>query len=173
MQGLTWILVRLVHVLTSVVWVGAAILIARHLMPAVRAAGPGGVAVMKQLTVVQRLPFKLALAAILAIASGGYLLWIDSTGFSPSWLKTGPGITYCFGSIAAFLAAAIGFGINVPTANRMGALAAVVNARPSGVTAEEGKTLEQLASRVAQGTRAVAWLLIVATVAMAIARYVP
>jgi uncharacterized membrane protein len=82
MQGLPWLLVRLLHVLTGVVWAGAAILIAGHLMPAVRAAGAGGAAVMKQLTVVQRLPAKLALLGITAIASGGYLLWIESAGLS-------------------------------------------------------------------------------------------
>jgi hypothetical protein len=36
MQGLPWLLVRLLHVLTGAVWAGAAILIALHLMPAVR-----------------------------------------------------------------------------------------------------------------------------------------
>jgi hypothetical protein len=173
MQGLPWLLVRLLHVLTGVVWAGAAVLIAGHLMPAVRAAGTGGTAVMKQLTVVQRLPAKLAFLGITAIASGGYLLWIESAGLSSNWMNTGPGITYCVGAIATLLAAIIGFGINIPAANRMGALAAAVHARPEGATSMENQTLGRLAARIARGTRAVALLLVLATASMAAARYIP
>jgi hypothetical protein len=173
MQGLPWLLIRLLHVLTGVVWVGGAILIAGHLMPAVRAAGAGGAAVMKQLTVVQRLPAKLALLGITAIASGGYLLWIESAGLSSNWISTGPGITYCVGAIATLLAAIIGIGINIPAANRMGALAAAVNARAQGATPDENQTLGRLAARIAGGTRVVALLLVLATASMAVARYIP
>jgi hypothetical protein len=173
MQGFPWLLVRLLHVLTGVTWAGAAILIAGHLMPAVRAAGAGGTAVMKQLTVVQRLPAKLVILGITAIASGGYLLWIESAGFSSNWMSTGPGITYCVGAVATLLAAIIGFGINIPAANRMGALAAAVHARAEGATSDESQTLAQLAARIARGTRAVAMLLVLATASMAVARYIP
>ena len=173
MQGTAWLLVRLLHVLTGVVWAGAAILIAGYLMPAVRAAGAGGSAVMKQLTVVQRLPAKLAVVGITAIASGGYLLWVESSGLNSHWMATGPGITYCAGAFATLLAAIIGFGINIPTANRMGRLAVMVHARPEGATSTETQTLNRLAVRISRGTRAVALLLLVATASMAVARYVP
>ena len=173
MQGLPWLLVRLLHVLTGVIWAGAAILIAGHLMPAVRAAGPGGAAVMKQLTVVQRLPAKLVLLGITAIASGGYLLWIESAGLSSNWIHTGPGITYCVGAVATVLAAIVGFGVNIPAANRMGALAAAVHARTEGATSHENQTLGRLAARIARGTRVVALLLVLATASMAVARYIP
>ena len=128
---------------------------------------------MKQLTVVQRLPAKLALLGITAIASGGYLLWIESAGLSSKWMSTGPGITYCVGAIATLLAAIIGFGINIPAANRMGALAAAVHARAEGATSDENQTLGRLAARIARGTRAVAMLLVLATASMAVARYLP
>lgn len=173
MQGLPWLMVRLLHVLTGVVWAGAAILIAGHLMPAVRAAGAGGAAVMKQLTVVQRLPVKLAFVGITTIASGGYLLWLESAGLSSNWMSTGPGITNCVGAIATLLAAIIGFGINIPAANRMGALAAAVHSRPEGATSVENQTLVRLAARISRGTRVVALLLLLATASMAVARYIP
>lgn len=173
MQGVPWLLVRLLHVLSGVVWTGGAILIAMHLMPAVRAAGAGGAAVMKQLTVVQRLPAKLAILGIASIVSGGYLLWIESAGLSSSWMRSGPGITYCVGATATLLAALVGLCINIPAANRMGALAAAVQARAEGATAEENQTLDRLAARIATGTRGVAMLLVLATASMAVARYIP
>jgi hypothetical protein len=104
----------------------------------------------KQLTVVQRLPVKLAFLGITAIASGGYLLWIESAGLGSNWISTGPGITYCVGAIATLLAAIIGFGINIPAANRMGALAAAVHARAEGATSDENQTLGRLAARIRQ-----------------------
>jgi hypothetical protein len=128
---------------------------------------------MKQLTVVQRLPAKLAFLGITVIASGGYLLWIESAGFTSNWLSTGPGITYCIGAMATLLAAIIGFGINIPAANRMGALAAAAHARAEGATLDENQTLGRLAARIARGTRAVALLLLFATASMAVARYIP
>jgi hypothetical protein len=89
--------------------------------------------VMKQLTVVQRLPAKLAFRNR-GDCVCGYLLWIESAGLSPNWMSTGLGITYCVGAIATVLAAIIGFGINIPAANCMGELAAAVHARPEGAT---------------------------------------
>lgn len=41
MQGLPWLLARLLYVVTGVVWTGGAVLIAAHLMPAVRATAAG------------------------------------------------------------------------------------------------------------------------------------
>ena len=128
---------------------------------------------MKQLTVVQRLPAKLALLGITAIASGGYFLWIESAGLSSNWISTGPGITYCVGAIATLLAAIVGIGINIPAANRMGALTAAVHARAEGATPDENQALGRLAARIATGTRVVALLLVLATASMAIARYIP
>ncbi len=173
MHGLAWLLIRLFHVLAGVFWAGGAILLAWHVMPAVRASGAGGAAIMKQLTVVQRLPLKLVVAAITTLVSGGYLMWVESGGLNSAWLLTGPGITYSAGAIATLLAAIIGFCMNIPAAIRMGALAATVAARPGGGTPEEAQTLGRLAALIARGTQSVASLLIVAVGAMAVARYVP
>jgi hypothetical protein len=59
----------LLHIVATTLWAGTAILIAGFLMPAIRAAGPGGSAVMRQLTVVRKLPEILATVGIVAILS--------------------------------------------------------------------------------------------------------
>jgi len=173
MQGTPWLLIRLLHVLAGVIWAGGAVLLAWHVMPAIRAAGPAGAAVMKELTVVQRLPARLVASGIVTIATGGYLLWVESGGLSLAWLRTGPGATYALGAAATLLAATVGFGINIPAAIRMGALAARTQTQPGGAAPEENATLRRLAALIARGTGAVALLLVVAVAAMAIARYVP
>ncbi len=163
--------VRALHILASMIWAGGAILIAAFIMPSIKAAGPAGAPVMRELTVVRRLPEVLAATAIVAIISGGYLYWIASDGFRPAWLSSSIGATYTCGAVASLLAAVIGLGINIPTANRMGALAVTLRAAGTPPTPEQSAVLGTLASRVTQGTRAVAILLAISAIAMAVARY--
>ena len=164
------LLARFLHILAGTIWAGGAILIAVFLMPAIKAAGPAGAPVMRELTVVRKLPQILAMTAVVAIVSGAYL-WTVSGGLRAAWLTTWSGLVYTVGALAALIAATIGMGINIPAANRMGALAATLHASGNQPAAEQAKILSKLALRIARGTRAVAVLLAIATTAMAIARY--
>ena len=165
------LLARLLHIVASTIWAGAAILIAGFLLPAIRAAGPGGASVMRELTLVRKLPEILATIGIVAILSGGYLYWIASGGLRSAWLHSWTGSIYTLGAVASLIAAFIGIGINIPTANRIGALAATLHSSGAQPTAEQSKILSGLALRVARGTRAVAVLLAIAAATMAVARY--
>ncbi|HTV95864.1 MAG TPA: DUF2269 family protein [Steroidobacteraceae bacterium] len=167
------LIARVLHVVASTLWGGGAILIAAYLLPAIRAAGPAGSAVMRQLTVVRKLPEALAAIGIVAIVSGGYLYWVDSRGLQASWLASGCGLAYAAGGLASLAAAAIGLGINIPTANRMGSLAQALHASGAPPTPEQSQILGRFAVRIARGTRAVAVLLALAVTAMAVARYLP
>lgn len=168
-----FLLVRVLHVVASTVWSGAAILIACFVMPAVQAAGPAGAAVMRQLTVVRKVPLVLAIVAVLAVLSGVYLYWTASGGLRTVWFHTATGVSYTTGAAAAMVASAIGIGINIPAANRMGAIAATIQTTGGQPTSAQSEILNVLALRVIRGTRAVAVLLAVATAAMAAARYLP
>jgi uncharacterized membrane protein len=168
-----FLLARVLHIVASTAWTGAAILIACFLMPAVQAAGPAGAAVMRQLTVVRKVPLVLAIVAGLAVLSGSYLYVIASGGLRTAWLHTATGASYTAGAAAALAALVIGAGINIPAANRMGAIAARMQATGAQPTAAQSEILKRLALRVIRGTRAVAILLAGATMAMAAARYLP
>jgi uncharacterized membrane protein len=167
------LLARLFHIVASTLWAGAAILIAAFLMPAIRAAGPGGGAVMRQLTVVRKLPEILASVGIVAILSGCYLYWVASGGLQSAWIHSRTGSIYSLGAVAALIAAFIGIGINIPRAKRMGAIAASLHASGAQPTEEQSKILSGLALRIARGTRVVAVLLGIAAATMAVARYLP
>jgi uncharacterized membrane protein len=165
-------LVRLLHVVSATLWVGGALVVAGFVAPAIRAAGPAGGPVMRQLTEVQRLPYVLAGAGVIAILSGAYLVWVLASGSLLNWIQTGPGRIYSLGAACAFVAAVVGLGINIPTANNLGALAASLrNAGEAPATAQTD-LLRRLSVRLARGTRVAAVLLMLATSAMATARYV-
>jgi len=165
------LIARVLHVVAATVWAGAAILIAGFVMPAIRGAGPAGAAVMRQLSVVRRVPETLAAIGIVAIASGAYLYWIASGGLQAAWLHSRSGSAYTLGAAASLIAAFVGICINIPAAKRMGALAETVQKTRVLATAEQTKILSGLARRIARGTSAVAVLLVIATAAMAVARY--
>jgi hypothetical protein len=162
---ITWL--RFVHIVAGTFWVGGAFLVAGFIAPTVRAVGPAAAPVMRHLTAVQKLPVWLLLAGLASLVSGGLLMWIVSGGSITKWVHTGAGATYTIGAVAAVAAAIIGIGINIPTAIRLGRLA--TKREDAG-----GPDLSSvLARRLANGTRAVAVLLLVAVSAMAVARYVP
>jgi len=157
---------RFVHIVTGTFWVGGAFLVAGFIAPTVRALGPAAAPVMRHLTAVQKLPIWLLLAGLASLVSGTFLMWITSGGSITHWVHSGSGATYAIGAVAAVVAAIIGTGINIPTAIRLGRLA---TKRENAHRPDLGSVL---ARRLANGTRAVAVLLLVAVSAMAVARYV-
>jgi hypothetical protein len=96
------IVVRLLHVVLGVVWVGAVTLVAFFVVPAIIAAGPAGGAVMRQLAEVRRMSLWLMAASAVTLLSGIGLYWHASNGFrSVQWLGSGPGRTFGLGGVLA------------------------------------------------------------------------
>jgi uncharacterized membrane protein len=166
-------LLRVVHVLVGAFWVGAILFMAAFLAPSVRAAGPAGGAVMQQLVQARRLPRWLLTAAFLTIVSGIGLYWVDSSGFQSAWLGSGPGRVFGLGGTLAVLAAILGAAVNFPTARRLTALAARVQGSGRPPAPEETAEMRRLQARLGRATMVAAVLLVLATLAMAVARYVP
>jgi uncharacterized membrane protein len=169
---MTVLVLRILHVAVGAMWVGAVVFIAAFLLPGVRAAGPAGGAVMQRL-IQARLSLWLMAAALLTVLSGFTLYWHDSAGFQSAWLGSGPGRVFGLGGVLALAAVIVGMAVNSPAARRLGELGGRVQAAGRAPTAEEGAAIQGLQARLARGATAVAVLLVLATVAMAVARYVP
>lgn len=171
----TWffLLARFIHVVTGVLWAGALIFIAWILLPAIRATGPSGGALMQQLVRVQRVPVYLMLLAILAILSGLSLFWLDARAFGEAWMHTGPGRTFSAGGALAILAAILGMAVNTPAAKKMGALIGSIQASGAPPSPEQGAEIERLQHRLFRATRAAAVLILLAVICMGVARYIP
>ena len=164
---------RLVHVLAGVFWVGAALFTAFFLAPSLRAAGPAAGPVMQQIAPVRRLPLYMITGMALTILSGISLYWRASGGFSNGWMGTGPGMAFGTGGALAILAGLIGVTVASPAARRSGALAAAMGKAGGPPSAEQAAEMQRLQRRMALGMTLVAWLLLLATAAMAVARYIP
>jgi uncharacterized membrane protein len=164
---------RLAHIVVGVCWVGAVVFIAVFLLPTVKAVGPTGGAVMQELTQVRRLPSYLMAGVVLTILSGLALYWNDSAGFSGPWMSSGPGRTFGLGAALALVTGIIGMVVNAPTARRIGRLGAAIRESGTAPTAEQGVEMRRLQSRLTTAMNVAAVLLLLATAAMSVARYMP
>ena len=168
------IILRLIHILFGVFWVGTAVFVAVFLIPTVRALGPGGGAVMQQLGQKQKLPVYIQLAAVLTVLSGISMYWRASGGFSnAAWLHSGTGMTFSIGAISALVAITLGIAVVAPTAKRAGELGAAMAGAGKPPTPEQQAEMQRLQMKFGKLSAVVAVLLIIATAAMAVARYVP
>jgi uncharacterized membrane protein len=157
------LVLRVLHVLAGTLWTGGAVFIAAFVLPAVRAAGAPGGAVMRALTRRGGAADLIAVFALVTLASGGYLLWIDSAGFAGGWLATGFGAGIATGAVLTLAAFVLGLAHNLPAAYALGRLGMPADA--AGVA-----RAARLRRRLALGTGTVAFLLVLATIAMAAAR---
>jgi uncharacterized membrane protein len=166
------LLLRLIHILTGVFWVGGILVFARFVFPTAQALGPAAGPVMDHLMRVRKLPRALILAGLLTVLSGLGLFWRDSMGFRSKWMGTPTAMVFGFGGLLAILALVIGLTVNAPTAQRLAALSGKIQAQGSPPTPEQVAEVQRLQKRLGVVLPLITALVVLATVAMALARYV-
>jgi uncharacterized membrane protein len=163
---------RLVHVIGGVFWVGSVMFATFMLAPSLKALGPASGPVMNQLVKVRKMPIVMMASSILTVLAGIWLLMIDSAGQPGTFMRSGTGRTFSIGGALAILGFVIGMAVNLPASKRLAALGAAAAARGGPPTAEESAELQRLQGRMGVASQIVMLLLVLATGAMAIARYV-
>lgn len=169
MDGTTTILLRLIHILAGIFWVGAVFVVAGFLLPTVRETGREGGRFMQHLTQRRRLPVFLGIAALLTVLSGFAMYGRLVSSTHGQWAGSRPGMGYGAGALAAILALIAGAAISGSAARRMAAIGRTAGA--AGPSAEQQAEMGRLQARMALGSWITAGLLAVSAGAMAIARY--
>jgi uncharacterized membrane protein len=165
------LLLRLLHILAGIFWVGAIFLIAGFLLPTLRATGREGGLFMQYLMQQRKLPVYLSIAMLLTVISGFALYGRIVSATNGAWAGTPPGIVYGLGGLSAVIGALVGMLVSGSAARRMGAIGQRA-AQSGGPTAEEQAEIERLQQRMVVGSRLVAVFLALAAAAMAVGRYV-
>jgi len=164
------LILRLIHILGGIAWVGGGIFAAFFLIPAVMGT-PAMPQVMEGLQR-RRLFVFTPIFGILTVLTGIRLLWIDSVGFDDSYMSTGPGRTFSIGGTAAIIAFILQVFVSRPAGVKLCALAAKMAGNPP---ADERQRLtveiEKLRKRNGMATMGAVSLGIIAAAAMALARY--
>ncbi len=158
---------RLIHILAGVFWVGGSLVFAFFISPAVAATGEAGQKMMVHLVNKARFSTRIAISAVLTVIAGGWLYLIDSQGLTSAWRSSGPGFGFGIGGLFALVG--LGFGLMIGmNSNRLGKLATEIQGKPTdaqlaGIQAAQ----RQLKFAVPIASAA----LILALICMATARY--
>lgn len=166
------VVLRVIHILAGVVWVGAAFILAVYVIPSVRAAGPSGGAVTRQITQVRKMPVLMTWVTWLTVLSGVALYWRLSNGFAPAFFRTGVGVVFGIGGLLGIAGMVLGMAVSSPTSKKLGALGAAIAQAGGTPTTDQVEENAKLQARLLMAGRAGAVILLASTVAMAVARYV-
>ena len=169
MNGLV-IVLRLLHIISGVFWVGAALMLTFFISPTVGATKEAGQGFMRHFMGNTKFNLVMWTSALATVIAGFILYWINSKGFTSDWLHSGPGIG--FGVAAGFALLGLVVGIfQGKNSNAMAKLGGEIQAQGTPPTPEQASQLQRLGKALATGGKLNATFLILATIGMAIARY--
>lgn len=165
------IVLRLVHVVCGMLWVGAIVFMSGFLTPAIQIAGPSaGGAIMGALHQRRAMTY-LPIVAVLTLLSGFRLYWIMSDGFSAEYAHSTMGLTFGIAGVVATVAFILGMAIARPAMMRAGMLSQQLSAVPEPERGPLQAELVRLRARGRSMSILVAVLVVLAGSAMAVARY--
>lgn len=171
MNPILLIFLRLVHVLAGSLWIGAAIFYLFFIKPSVKAIGPAGPQFMQNLAGRQKYPAFMMTTSLLTVLAGGALYLYASGGFNLAWMKSGTGVGFTIGALAALAAFFVGsLGIG-PTSARMGALGQQISQSGQGPTLEQVTVMRALEKKLVLAEQIDFVMLTISMLAMATARY--
>ena len=158
-------LLRAIHVVGGVLWVGGVVVVTFYLLPATLAVGPAAQPMMQFIMGRRKLSVYLMLVAILTTLAGVLLMVRNISLTDGAWARSPMGIGISAGAAAAILALIVGMAVNAPAAKRMS------GPPKPGVPPLTDEERAGLMRRIAFGSRVTMILLSIAALLMATARY--
>jgi uncharacterized membrane protein len=158
-------LLRAIHVVGGVLWVGGVVVVTLYLLPATQAVGPAAQPVMQFIMGRRKLPVYLMLMGILTTLAGVALMARNMSLTAGAWGRSPMGIGISIGAASAILALIVGMSVSAPAAKRLSA-----PPKP-GAAALTDEQRVALMRRIALASRIVLVLLAIAALFMATARY--
>ncbi len=170
-MDLYMVVLRVIHILAGIFWVGTLLFMLGFIVPAVRATGPGGGPFM--LSLLQRTRFRLALpvAGLLTTAAGVLLYYRASDHFNSDWMSSTGGVVLSIGALAGISAFLIGMIVVRPITERLGRLLSDMSGQQGPPSEGQSAEMRRLQERNGRFSLYVAVLMIVSVVGMAAARY--
>ena len=166
-----FLVLRVVHILGGIFWVGSGLFTTFYLIPALGRVGPAAAGPVTGALQQRRLFTVLPIVALLTILSGTRLLHIVSAGFAPAYLSSRSGQTFLWSGIAATAAFLLSLLIARPAAVRAGQLGAALGGTPEDQRAALMREMDGLRRRSGIASVVAMVLLIGAAAGMAVARY--
>jgi uncharacterized membrane protein len=165
------VVLRIVHILAGVFWVGAALTTFLFLQPTAREVGPAAGPFTAHLAGKKKLVDWVLRAAGLTVLAGLLMYWRVTGGLEWDRITTAYGISLTIGALCAIAAFSLGLSVVRPTIMSTLAIGREVAASGGTPTPEQSAKLQALQKRGKDIGQIIVPLLIVAVAAMASARY--
>ena len=164
------LLLRLIHILGGIFWLGSGLFTTFFLIPALGRVGPAAGQVMGALQQ-RRLFTVLPIVAVLTILSGLRLFQVVSGGFAPVYMSSRMGQAFLWSGAAAIAAFLLSLIIARPAMMRVAHLGATMATVPEHERGARAAEIDRLRRRSGVASTAAMALLIGAAAGMAVARY--
>lgn len=162
---------RVVHIVGGMFWVGATMFMTFFLAPVLASMGPGAGPVMGGLAK-RRLMVVLPIVAVLTMLSGTRLMMIASANFQAAYFQSPSGRAFAWGGTFAIVAFVFGMLVSRPAMMKAGALGQQLAAATDDASRARIMTeLNSARRRGSIGGAIVLTILIVSVILMSVARY--
>lgn len=157
-------LLRFIHILSAIFWMGTTLFMLFFLEPVMQRAGQAGGQIMQLLATGTRFPQAIALSGIATVLAGLLMYW-QMYGFNPATMF-GPKLPLTLGALAGFLAVITGFTFQNRAVKQLVALGEEIAGQNGPPTAEQMRQMQAHQARIALGTRIAGVLMLLAVIGM-------
>lgn len=161
---------RLLHIVSGIFWVGSALMLTFFIMPAVGATEDAGQKFMAYF--MRRTSFNqvIIISSLTSVIAGIILYWIDSNGLTSGWMHSGPGLGFGLGGLAGLLGLYFGI-LQNRRSNALSQLGQQIESQGVPPTGEQLAAIQTLQAQLRSGGFWNAGFLLLAAILMATARF--
>ncbi|HXV17804.1 MAG TPA: hypothetical protein VD758_13545 [Gemmatimonadaceae bacterium] len=165
------VILRLIHILGGIFWVGTVFIITWFLLPANRTTGQAGMVMMQEVMMKRKLSVYLMVAMGLTILSGLAMYGRTIMITHGEWAQTTMAKVLGFGALCGIIGGGLGGSISKATGMKMAAIGKAIQDSGQPPTEAQKAEIAALQAKMENVMKYVVILLILAVAAMASARY--
>jgi uncharacterized membrane protein len=171
MLGTYLLILRFIHIVSSVCWAGGGFIFFLFVEPTAKSLAPMGMQFVQYMVTKRRFSLFMVISSTLTLLSGALLIWQRASGQWLNYVNTGPGLGFTLGSITGIAVYFVGIlGVN-PRALRLAKIGEEIQAAGSPPTPAQGAEMHKLDREMSNLSLADFLLVALSLALMATARY--
>lgn len=165
------IVLRLVHVVSSLCWAGGGFVTFLFLEPTAKDLEPTGMQFLQHMVGKRRFNMFMVVNSTLTVLSGALLIWQFTGGNLSAYMSTGPGLGFALGSLVGIAVYFVGmFGVG-PRAGKLAKIGDAIQLAGGPPTPEQVADIQKLDKEMSMYSKIDFWMVALSLALMATARY--